>query len=88
VARLHGHERNPEGRCLLPARIGRITGIEYITVVCLILKLRQALTDAFWINVPRLLITDSTQLYPSDRTISGMSGQARKVADLVEQLRS
>jgi hypothetical protein len=35
-----------------------------------------------------LLITDSTQLYPSDRTISGMSGQARKVADLLEQLRS
>jgi len=171
---------------LLPAReaqrIGDITGIEYITVVCLILKLREPVTDAFWINVndprapfngfieytnlnPRadadhphllyvpfylapgherfaqpdaellrdclaglrvvrpdltddwvlgyrvfrdryaqaicttnfaqrippvrshirgLFLTDSTQLYPSDRTISGMFGQARKVAELVD----
>jgi protoporphyrinogen oxidase len=170
---------------LLPAsaveQIGDITGIEYIAVVCLILKLRQPVTDAFWVNVndpripfngfieytnlnpredasrpsilyvpfylppghPRfaqrdeelcgdslrglqvvrpdlnedwvlgyrvfrdrfaqaicttnfarrippvrsrirgLLLTDSTQLYPSDRTISGMFGQARKVAELV-----
>ena len=32
-----------------------------------------------------LLVTDSTQLYPSDRTISGMLGQARKVAALVNE---
>ncbi len=162
-------------------RIGDLCGIEYIAVVCLILKLREPVTDAFWINVndprvpfngfieytnlnprtdagrphllyvpfylppgdarftqpdaellrdclaglrvvrpdltadwvlgyrifrdrfaqaicttnfaqrippvqtpiPGLLITDSTQLYPSDRTISGMFGQARKVAELV-----
>jgi protoporphyrinogen oxidase len=31
-----------------------------------------------------LLMTDSTQLYPSDRTISGMIGQARRVAEIVE----
>jgi protoporphyrinogen oxidase len=160
-----------------------ISGIEYIAVVCLLLKLRRPLTDAFWINIndlrvpfngfieytnlnrradaghphllyvpfylppghPRLtqpdaelfaecmaglqivrrdltedwvlgyrvfrerfaqaicttnfakrippvrsriqglLMTDSTQLYPSDRTISGMFGQARRVAELVEQ---
>ena len=30
-----------------------------------------------------LLLTDSTQLYPSDRTISGMFGQARRVAALI-----
>jgi protoporphyrinogen oxidase len=164
-------------------RIGEITGFDYIGVVCLILKLRQAVSDAFWINVndsrvpfngfieytnlnervdaggphllyvpfylvpghPRfaqpdtellreciaglqqvrpdftadwvigyrvfrdayaqaicttnfarrippvrsrirgLLVTDSTQLYPSDRTISGMFGQARKVAALVNE---
>jgi protoporphyrinogen oxidase len=163
------------------AQIGDINSIEYITVVCLILKLRRPITDAFWINVndarapfngfieytnlnprvdaqhpyllyvpfylppghPRcaqpdddlfreclaglqvvrpelrrdwvlgyrvfrdrfaqaicttnfaqrippvrsrirgLLLTDSTQLYPSDRTISGMFGQARKVAELL-----
>jgi len=35
--------------------------------------------------IPGLLITDSTQLYPSDRTISGMFGQARKVAELVRE---
>ena len=162
--------------------IGDIRGIEYITVVCLIMKLRQPVTDAFWINVndpavpfngfieytnlnPRsdvhrphllyvpfylapsaarfaqpdaelfrdclaglkvvrpdlsedwvlgyrvfrdrfaqaicttnfaqrippirsrirgLLLTDSTQLYPSDRTISGMFGPAWKVAELVD----
>lgn len=171
---------------LLPAsaaaQIGDITGIEYIAVVCVILKLRQSVTDAFWVNVndpqvpfngfieytnlsprvdagrphllyvpfylvpdhPRfaqrddelvreclaglqivrpdfhadwvlgvrvfrdrfaqaicttnfakrippvrsgvrgLLVTDSTQLYPSDRTISGMFRQARTVAELVE----
>jgi protoporphyrinogen oxidase len=166
----------------LVARIGTITGIEYIAV-CLIMKLRRPVTDAFWINVndprvpfngfieytnlnpckdagqphllyvpfylppgdprfaqpdaelfrdclgglrvicsdlngdqvlgfrvfrdrfaqaicttnfagrippvqstiPGLLMTDSTQLYPSDRTISGMFGQARKVAELVER---
>ena len=163
-------------------QVGDIAGIEYIGVVCLILKLRQPVTDAFWINVndpqipfngfieytnlnPRvdadqphilyvpfylppgharfaqrdadlfqecfkglqgvqpgltddwvlgyrvfrdrfaqaicttnfarrippvrssirgLLLTDSTQLYPSDRTISGMLGQARKVAALID----
>jgi protoporphyrinogen oxidase len=163
-------------------QIGDIEGIEYVGVVCLILKLRRPLTDAFWINVndpgipfngfieytnlnprldaarphilyvpfylppgharfaqsdaelfeeclaglqvvrrdltrdwvlgyrvfrdrfaqaicttnfarrippvqsriPGLLMTDSTQLYPSDRTISGMFGQARRVAELVE----
>ena len=163
------------------AQIGDINSIEYITVVCLILKLRRPLTDGFWINVnderapfngfieytnlnpradaqrpyllyvpfylppghPRfaqpddelfreclaglqvvrpeltpdwvlgyrvfrdrfaqaicttnfarrippirsaihgLLLTDSTQLYPSDRTISGMFGQAHKVAELI-----
>jgi protoporphyrinogen oxidase len=32
-----------------------------------------------------LLMTDSTQLYPSDRTISGMIGQAQQVADLVRE---
>lgn len=171
---------------LLPPRaagqLGDIGDIQYITVVCLILKLREPVTDAFWINVndpcvpfngfieytnlnPRtdasqphilyvpfylppdhsrlaqpdaelfreclaglqvvrpdvsedwvlayrvfrdrfaqaicttnfaqrippvrsrirgLLLTDSTQLYPSDRTISGMFGQAKKVAGLVE----
>ncbi len=166
------------------AQIGDITSIEYITVVCLILKLRQPLTDGFWINVnderapfngfieytnlnPRsdahhphllyvpfylppgharfaqrdtdlfqeclaglqvvrpeltpdwvlgyrvfrdrfaqaicttnfarrippvrsrirgLLLTDSTQLYPSDRTISGMFGQARVVAAAIDEL--
>lgn len=166
------------------AQIGDVNGIEYITVVCLILKLRQPLTDGFWINVndprvpfngfieytnlnpradaqhphllyvpfylppghPRfaqrdqdlfqeclaglqvvrpeltpewvlgyrvfrdrfaqaicttnfaqrippvrsrirgLLLTDSTQLYPSDRTISGMFGQARVVAAAVGEL--
>lgn len=164
-------------------QIDAISGIDYITVVCLIMKLRQPLTDGFWINVndprvpfngfieytnlnPRadaqhpyllyvpfylppgdarctqpdaelfrdclaglqiirpdltgdwvlgyrvfrdryaqaicttnfarrippvrsriggLLLTDSTQLYPSDRTISGMVGQARTVAELVER---
>jgi protoporphyrinogen oxidase len=164
-------------------QIGEITGIDYIGVVCLILKLRHPVSDAFWINVndprvpfngfieytnlnqrvdaggphllyvpfylvpghPRfaqpdaellrecvaglqrvrpdftadwvvgyrvfrdayaqaicttnfarrippvrsrirgLLVTDSTQLYPSDRTISGMLGQARKVAALVNE---
>jgi len=164
------------------AQIGDITGIGYICVVCLIMKLRRPVTDAFWINVndprvpfngfieytnlnprrdadqphllyvpfylppgdprfaqpdaelyrecvaglrvvrpdltddwvlgyrvfrdrfaqaicttnfaqrippvrsriPGLLLTDSTQLYPSDRTISGMFGQARKVAELIE----
>jgi len=163
------------------ARLGDIESIKYITVVCLILKLRRPLTDGFWINVndervpfngfieytnlnpradaqqphlvyvpfylppghPRfaqpdedllreclaglrvvcpdlaedwvlghrvfrdgfaqaicttnfaqrippiqsgirgLLLTDSTQLYPSDRTISGMFGQARQVAALI-----
>jgi len=34
-----------------------------------------------------LLMTDSTQLYPSDRTISGMLGQARAVAELVPESR-
>jgi protoporphyrinogen oxidase len=170
---------------LLPApvveRIPELSNIEYLAVVCLVLKLRRPITDAFWINVndPRvpfngfieytnlnarpdagephivyvpfylppghsrfaqpdadlyqeclaglkivcpdleedwvlgyrvfrdhyaqaicttnfaqrippvrssvrgLLMTDSTQLYPSDRTISGMIGQARRVADLV-----
>ena len=173
-------------RLLAPAvaaRIGDLMGIDYITVVCLIMKLRQPLTDAFWINVndprtpfngfieytnlnPRvdaarphllyvpfylppgdarfaqpddelfrdclaglqivrpdltmdwvlgyrvfrdrfaqaicttnfaqrippmqppirgLFLTDSTQLYPSDRTISGMFGQAKKVAALVAE---
>ena len=33
--------------------------------------------------VSGLLMTDSTQLYPSDRTISGMIGQARQVAEFV-----
>ena len=164
-------------------RIGDIRSIHYISVVCLILKLRQPLTDAFWVNVndprapfngfieytnlnPRvdaqhphilyvpfylppghtrfaqpdaelfadclaglqivrpelderwvmgyrvfrdrfaqaicttnfarrippvraridgLFLTDSTQLYPSDRTISGMFGQAKKVAALIEE---
>jgi protoporphyrinogen oxidase len=162
-------------------QIGDINAIDYIAVVCVIIKLRQPLTDAFWINVnepripfngfieytnlnqradadrphlvyvpfylppqdarfaqpdaelfrdcfaglqivrpeltddwvlgyrvfrdrfaqaicttnfaqriphvrariPGLLLTDSTQLYPSDRTISGMFGQARIVADLI-----
>src|SRR5262249_12545361 len=36
-------------------------------------------------RIPGLLLTDSTQLYPSDRTISGMFAQARKVADLIDQ---
>jgi len=165
------------------AQIGDVAAVEYITVVCLILRLRRAVTDAFWVNVndprvpfngfieytnlnpradadhphllyvpfylppgdPRfaqpdtelfrdclaglqlirpdlhadwvlgyrvfrdryaqaicttnfaqrvpavrtrilgLLMTDSTQLYPSDRTISGMFGQAQRVADLVEE---
>jgi protoporphyrinogen oxidase len=160
-----------------------ITGIDYITVLCLLLRLRQPVTDAFWVNVndprvpfngfieytnlnprtdaanphllyvpfylppgdprfaqpdeellrdclaglqivrpdftpdwvvgyrvfrdrfaqaicttnfaqrippvrtsiPGLLMTDSTQLYPSDRTISGMFGQARKVAALIDE---
>ncbi|HEU4403572.1 MAG TPA: NAD(P)/FAD-dependent oxidoreductase [Candidatus Polarisedimenticolia bacterium] len=164
-------------------RLGDIRSIDYIAVLCLILKLRQPVTDAFWINVndertpfngfieytnlnPRvdashphilyvpfylppgharfaqpdaelfgdclaglrvvrpdlnqdwvlgyrvfrdrfaqaicttnfarrvppvragiagLFLTDSTQLYPSDRTISGMFGQAKKVADLIEE---
>ncbi len=164
------------------AQVGDITAIRYICVVCLIMKLRRPLTDAFWVNVndpsvpfngfieytnlnprtdanrphllyvpfylppgdprfaqpdaelyrecvaglqvvrpdlsdewilgyrvfrdrfaqaicttnfaqrippvrsriPGLLLTDSTQLYPSDRTISGMFGQARKVAELIE----
>lgn len=35
--------------------------------------------------IPGLLLTDSTQLYPSDRTISGMFGQALKVARLVAE---
>src|SRR5262249_41691378 len=37
----------------LPAapQLGDMNGIEYITVVCLILKLRRPLTDGFWINV-------------------------------------
>jgi len=171
-------------RLLPPAaaeQLGDLTGIEYITVVCLIMKLRQPVTDGFWINVhdprvpfngfieytnlnpradaarpyllyvpfylppgdarfaqpdaellrdclaglrvvrpdltddwvlgyrvfrerfaqaicttnfaarippvrtriPGLLMTDSTQLYPSDRTISGMFGQARRVAELL-----
>ncbi|MBI3781967.1 MAG: FAD-dependent oxidoreductase, partial [Deltaproteobacteria bacterium] len=30
-----------------------------------------------------LFVTDSTQLYPSDRTISGMFGQAKKVAGMI-----
>lgn len=34
-------------------------------------------------RIPGLLLTDSTQLYPSDRTISGMFGQAKKVAALL-----
>ena len=34
-------------------------------------------------RIPGLLLTDSTQLYPSDRTISGMFGQAKKVAELI-----
>lgn len=165
------------------ARLGDIADIEYIGVVCLILKLRQPVTDSFWINVndpripfngfieytnlnpridagdPRilyvpfylppghrrfaegdealfeecfaglqlvrpdltrdwvlgyrvfrdryaqsicttnfarrippvrsairgLLMTDSTQLYPSDRTITGMFGQARRVAEIVAE---
>ncbi len=33
--------------------------------------------------IPRLYVTDSTQLYPSDRTISGMLGQAKRVAALI-----
>jgi protoporphyrinogen oxidase len=172
---------------LLPPGVGREVGdiadIHYIAVVCLILKLREPVTDAFWINVndpqipfngfieytnlnprndasrsyilyvpfylapgdPRLalgdeeicrdcvaglqivrpdfsadwvlgyrvfrdrfaqaicttdfarrippmrtrirglFVTDSTQLYPSDRTVSGMFGQAHRVADLVEE---
>ena len=32
-----------------------------------------------------LFLTDSTQLYPSDRTISGMFGQAKRVAELVAE---
>jgi hypothetical protein len=36
-------------------------------------------------RIRALLLTDSTQLYPSDRTISGMLGQARKVAALVDE---
>jgi protoporphyrinogen oxidase len=35
--------------------------------------------------VAGLLMTDSTQLYPSDRTISGMIGQARRVAEIVQE---
>jgi protoporphyrinogen oxidase len=171
---------------LLPSAAGEqipeLSNIEYLAVVCLVLKLRRPITDAFWINVndPRvpfngfieytnlnarpdagephivyvpfylppgharytqpdadlyqeclaglrivhpelkedwvlgyrvfrdryaqaictvnfaqrippirsavrgLLMTDSTQLYPSDRTISGMIGQARRVAEIVE----
>lgn len=170
---------------LLPAdavgRLGDIRSIEYIAVVCVVLKLRQPVTDAFWINVndartpfngfieytnlnprvdahqphilyvpfylppgharfaqpdaellreclaglqivrpdltedwvlghrvfrerfaqaicttnfarrippvrasiPGLFLTDSSQLYPSDRTISGMLGQAKTVAALI-----
>lgn len=166
------------------ARIPELSGIEYLGVVCLILKLKRPITDGFWINVndpraafpgfieytnlnarldagaphilyvpfylppghPRLtqsdadlcaeclaslkivrpdleddwvlgyrvmrdhyaqaicttnfaqrippvrspvrglLMTDSTQLYPSDRTISGMIGQARRVAEIVEDV--
>ncbi len=164
-------------------RIPELSKIEYLAVVCLVLKLRRPITDAFWINVndPRvpfngfieytnlnarpdagephvvyvpfylppgharlaqpdtelyeeclaglkivrpdlqddwvlgyrifrdryaqaicttnfarrippvrsavrgLLMTDSTQLYPSDRTISGMIGQARRVAEIVRE---
>ena len=165
------------------ARIDLIDRIQYISIVCLVMKLRRPVTDAFWVNVndpripfngfieytnlnprrdagepyllyvpfylppgdPRLrqpdaellaecldglriirpdvdpswvlgyrvfrdrfaqaicttnfarslppvrtaiqgfYLTDSTQLYPSDRTISGMIGQARRVADLIGQ---
>jgi protoporphyrinogen oxidase len=35
-------------------------------------------------KVQGLLMTDSAQLYPSDRTISGMLGQARRVAELLK----
>jgi protoporphyrinogen oxidase len=164
-------------------RIPELSTIEYLAVVCLILKVRHPVTDAFWINVndpripfngfieytnlntrtdagephivyvpfylppgdPRftqpdadlcrecvaglklvrpdldddwvlgyrvfrdryaqaicttnfaqrvppirsavrgLLMTDSTQLYPSDRTISGMIGQAHRVAEIVRE---
>jgi protoporphyrinogen oxidase len=38
--------------------------------------------------VSGLLMTDSTQLYPSDRTISGMIGQARRVAQIVQETAS
>ncbi|HVM94740.1 MAG TPA: NAD(P)/FAD-dependent oxidoreductase [Candidatus Acidoferrales bacterium] len=160
------------------AALGDVADIEYITVVCLILRLKEPITDGFWVNVhdhripfngfieytnlnPRidashphvlyvpfylppgdarfaqpdpelfadclnglkvvqpsmradnviayrvfreryaqaicttnfaqrippvrapikgLFLTDSTQLYPSDRTISGMFGQAKRVA--------
>ena len=34
-------------------------------------------------KVQGLFMTDSAQLYPSDRTISGMLGQARRVAELL-----
>jgi protoporphyrinogen oxidase len=34
-------------------------------------------------RIAGLFMTDSTQLYPSDRTISGMFGQAKKVAELI-----
>lgn len=36
-------------------------------------------------RIPGLFLTDSTQLYPSDRTISGMFGQARRVAEAVAE---
>ena len=172
-------------RLLGPAAavLASVADIEYITVVCLILKLRKPVTDGFWINVhdhripfngfieytnlnPRtdaaqphllyvpfylppgdarfaqpdhelfadclaglqvvqpslqaddvigyrvfrdryaqaicttnfaqrippvrspikgLFLTDSTQLYPSDRTISGMFGQAKKVAGMISE---
>jgi protoporphyrinogen oxidase len=36
-------------------------------------------------NIPGLFITDSTQLYPCDRTISGMFGQARRVSEAIEE---
>jgi len=36
-------------------------------------------------RVPGLFMTDSTQLYPSDRTISGMFGQAKQVAAAIAE---
>lgn len=43
------------------------------------------LVPAMRAPVPGLYLTDSTQLYPSDRTISGMIGLGRRAAQLIAQ---